>query len=494
MKLIDIITLHKDCTNIAVIQNEKFITYKELYSKSFEKAEVIKKVYQKRNHIALILPNSIHYIEWYYAILFCSSVVIPIYYNSSTYEIINTIHSCDINIVISYKSKYEELINGRFEHNLVFIDACTNEIRCINTSEIIPICNYNNEVSIMLSTSGSLNNPKRVMLSDNNIITNAQSIISSLSYDKDEMFLIVLPMCFASANTSQFIVSMLLKAAIVIYTDILHPRNLAKIIDQYKVTSLTVVPSIFIKLVESSYFDLSKMKSLKTLCFGGGPTPRHIIQKSQSRFKNINLVQMYGQTEASTRLTHMFVYEAQNDYNSVGKPLEGIKMKIVNEAGNQLPMGVIGEIAAYGNNIMLGYYRQPTETREVLADGWLRTGDMGIINEKGLLFICGRRKNIIIYSGLNIYPEEIEDVILSHPKIQDVIVYGKPDNEYGEVPVADIVLIENMDIIERELIDHCMEFLPSHKIPSAFNTVMQLSKTKNGKKLRKKVEKNKWMK
>lgn len=487
MKLVDFLILHKDDMNIAIIQDNQKITYKELYNNSLEKAEVIKKVNTNRNHIAILLPNSIDYIEWYYAILFGDSIVIPIYNNSSRYEIINTIHACDINIIISYKTKYEELLHGGLEYNLTFIDANSSDIRLIKSSGIGPLFNNINEVALMISTSGSLNNPKRVMLTDNNLITNAESIISSLQYQKHDVFLIVLPLCFASANTSQLIVSLILGATIVIYTDILHPRNLAKIINQYQITSLTVVPSIFIKLVNSDYFEF-KRSSLQTLCFGGGPTPKQVIEAARGKFKDINLVQMYGQTEASTRLAHMFINATKYDYCSVGKPLEGIKIKIVNEDGEELPIGEVGEISACGNNIMNGYYKQPIETSKVLVNGWLRTGDIGMFNENGLLFICGRKKNIIIYSGLNIYPEEIEDVLLSCTKIEDAIVYGIPDNEFGEVPVADLVLVENTDITEREIIDYCMTYLPSHKIPSEFNIVMQLNKTKNGKKLRKKVE------
>lgn len=489
MTINDCIITQCGSSQTAIIENSNHITYQELYNAAERKSDILKTICKSNANIGLILPNSAEYIEWYCAIMRHHSTVVPVYYQSSCFEIENIIKSCDLSVVISDDTKIKEIkaASRDFQNKICFVNSQSFEITYLNESKKSPESDNKNGAAVMLSTSGSMNNPKRVMLSDQNLIANAKSIISSINYNSNEKFLILLPLCFASANTSQLIVSILLGATVVLFKDTYHPKNIARAVETYGITSLTAVPSIFKQLVNSDDFQTSDLKSIKTICFGGGPTSSRLIEKAADKFDNINLVQMYGQTEASSRISHMFI-NRYRDYpekmKSVGKPLNGILVEILDKNGTELKPGQAGEIVVSGENVMRGYYKQPDETKKVLKDNWLHTGDIGTQDDEGLLYITGRLKNMLIYSGINIYPEEIEDVIAGNNFIEDVVVYGRPDDSYGEVPVADIVLKQGRQISREDLIEYCSRFLPLHKIPVEFRIIQQLEKTKNGKTLR----------
>ncbi|MHB1484859.1 MAG: class I adenylate-forming enzyme family protein [Saccharofermentanales bacterium] len=490
MKIKNILIKHKYNNNIAVIEDDTGVTYRQLYNLSLENSDAIKKITKKKVNIALLLPNSISYIVWYYSIILSDCIIVPIFYQSSSYEIANIINICDINIIISKLSDCEKISKCEIKNNLYFIDADTKLEIVIKSDKNDPTPILNEDLVMLLGTSGSFNNPKRVMLSNKNLLSNAYSIIDSLKYTEKEIFLVLLPLCFASANTSQLIVSLVLGAKIVIYKDSIYPRNIYGAISKNLISSITIVPSLLKILVSLNLFNHGKSDSLKTVCFGGGVTPKNIMNLAYEKFGNINLVHMYGQTEAATRISHLLINEAKDKIGSIGKPLKNISIKIVNENFKELEKGQTGEIAVRGNNVMLGYYKQPIETNKVLKDDWLLTGDIGNFDMDDYLFITGRKKNIIIYSGINIYPEEIENVLNMHESIQDVVVYCEMNAIYGDVPVADVVLKDESIACEKSLQDFCFNYLPRHKVPFKINFVDKLERTFNGKIIRKNLRRN----
>jgi len=194
---------------------------------------------------------------------------------------------------------------------------------------------------------------------------------------------------------------------------------------------------------------------------------------------------MYGQTETSTRISHLLPKNSKIKIGSVGKPIPGVELKIVNDEGKEAQIEEIGEIIVKGSNIMKGYYKRNELTQQSIHDGWLFTGDMGKLDRDGFLYIVGRKKNVIIKGGMNIYPEEIEEIILLNPIVEEVCVYGESNELLGEVPIARVILKSNaVNIKEDDLKRYCFRNMTSFKIPDRFEFVTELPKTDSGKIIR----------
>jgi len=467
--------LRQHSEKTAVIDNEITLTYKELFDKASLIAKKIKLQASVRQHVAILLPNSANYVVAYCAALLADCVVIPIYYNATPQEIKHCIEFCDVSILITTDADAKELCSQELRHRLTIININTLESTVIGNKSLIAYPASPSDVSVILGTSGSTNSPKRVMLSDENMIENALGIIQSLGYTENERILVVLPLTFASGNTSQLIVSLVLSATICIYHGALHPKLFYATIKKYRITSTTVVPSI-LKIILDGRDHTKECETLKTLCFGGGPTDNTTIKRVMNSPLRKAYVQMYGQTEASTRISHLHYNDCFEKENSVGKQLYNICVRI-DATDNE-----VGEIYVKGKNVMRGYYK---ETVSPITNGWLATGDIGYMDSDGYLYICGRKKNLIIVSGMNVYAEEVENILRQSPAVSEALVYGVCDENRGEIPVADVVLATDANITEQELKAYCSASLSEYKVPAQINFVKALERTYNGKIARK---------
>lgn len=474
MKIKDQLSKKQALQDLAVVDGDVSLTYQELYQKATLFSLYIKEHLIDRGHVAILLPNSADYVVAYCSILYADCVVVPIYYKATQSEIENSINFCDVSVVFTDTKNKARLDHGNYQHSLTVI--------CIDTHECFKLGDLNvnakiqspDNVAVMLGTSGSTNTPKRVMLSDDNMIENALGIIQSLRYTQDERFLCVLPMTFASGNTSQLIASLLLGSTLYIYRDLMHPKFLFQAIERFGITTTTIVPSI-LKTILSDTFDRSEQaKNLRVICFGGGPTDDATFAKILNSPLCDKFVHMYGQTEASTRISHLHLRCERDKLPSVGQPLYNIQVRVdVSESD-----GKSGEILVQGLNVMVGYYKEQTTP---MVDGWLATGDIGFIDDNDYIYITGRRKNIIIYSGMNIHAEEVENVLCQHPNVKEAVVFAQKDLQFGEIPVAEVVLHQSALTTEDELRQHCASKLSSHKVPKRIDFLTELKRTYNGK-------------
>ncbi len=473
MSLKDLILRNQDNEEIFILTETDTFSYCDIIKQAVIYANLLKNNYNKRVNIGLILPNSVEYIEWLFAIILSDNLAVPIFNQSSSNEIKNIIKSCDISLCITSidcNIFYDIAEECRVSYINCFDNTLIKTHKGSGKKSLAP-----NNIRIMISTSGSTNNPKRVMLSDENIISNAEAISESLHYTNKEIFGIFLPLCFASANISQLFTTLILGSTLALYNGIKMAGRMAKFIHEKKITTITLVPSLFKIIVESTDFILQHMPTLKTICFGGGPSCETTIECALKKFKGINLTHMYGQTEAATRISHMCSKYMTWKKGSVGKPLKGIKVKLIPTDNHEQ------EICISGPNVTCGYYRQKKLSNDTLKNGWLHTGDLGKIDNDGYLYITGRKRNLIIYCGLNVYPEEIENIINQISIVDDVIVYGKKDKIFGERICADIILKKDTDSWENIIITYCEKLLPNYKIPSELKKVSTIERTNNGK-------------
>ncbi|BBH22588.1 long-chain-fatty-acid--CoA ligase [Paenibacillus baekrokdamisoli] len=493
MLIKDIVLRQRGNNKTAIIFGNETISYDQLLDQASILANRLKPLTTFSNHIAIFLPNSIQYAVSYFAITLCDKVIIPISTLAKKAEIESTLIYCQAELIITNFSNLnilKEMLSGMEQATrIVIVDS--DEIILINDKKMLQYNNddlkYDDEsdqIAIMLHTSGTTSNPKRVMLSHRNLISNINSNIESLQLNSDDISLVQLPMFFGYCNTAQFLTHLCLGGTIVILHTMFSPKQFLQLVEKEQITNFTTVPSVLFLLLqhkEKQRFDIS---SLRYICFGGGIMPVDKLRKLIDEFPSIGFVHTYGQTEAAPRVTCLLPEDALRKIGSVGKALPNVSVKIVNHNGEEVAAEVIGEIIVKGENVMKGYYKQIGETSKVLQDGWLYTGDLAKYDQDQYIYLVGRKKNVIISGGMNIYPEEIEEVLLQYPLIKEAIVIKESHELLGEVPIAKIVIHgDKKDIknIQHDINKYCHMNLTRFKVPARIIIVENLNKTKTGK-------------
>jgi long-chain acyl-CoA synthetase len=262
------------------------------------------------------------------------------------------------------------------------------------------------------------------------------------------------------------------------------PKKLLPALERYGATAFSGVPTVYAilnNLPDAEQYDLSKLRFC--VC-GAAPMPVEVFKEFEKKYKAF-ILEGYGLSEG-TCASSVNPLGGKRKIGSIGLPYAAQPMKIFDDNDNEVPPGTVGEIVIRGPNVMRGYYNNPEATAETLRNDWLHTGDLGYVDEDGYFFIVGRKKEMIIRGGENIYPKEIEEVVYRHPAVREAAVVGLPDKVWGEEAAAFIVLRDEAALTEEDLIDYCKEHLADYKCPRKVFFVDDLPKTATGK-----IQKNK---
>lgn len=489
--LCQLLSRWKDHDKTAITQGDHRLTYREWHQQATNMAATLSHyLFPASCHVALFLPNSISYAVAYFGILYTDRTVIPIGPQSKGAEIRSTLENCEIDLIITNSVLQPGLtqIIESYPHSIYLLNAdtlyvtkLTGEKGWIAKTGGIMANEGENATALMLHTSGTLSHPKRVMLTHRSLLCNIRSNVASLSLNADDVVLIALPMYFGYCNTAQFLTHVFLGASMVILDGMFLAKKFFSAVEEQHITNFTGVPTMLFSLLDYRRRGEYDIRSLRYICFGGGKMPVDKLKMLIDAFPTVGFVQTYGQTEASPRVTALLPKDAVRKLGSVGCPIPGVTVAIVDEQGHFLENGKTGEIVVQGANVMKGYYKNEAATADVLRNGWLYTGDLGRLDEEGYLYLTGRKKNMIISGGINVYPEEVEEVLLSHPRVADAVVYGAQDEAMGELPYAKVVVKEGENVSAGSLINYCLDRLSSYKVPRRIEFVQRLSKTYNGK-------------
>jgi len=335
----------------------------------------------------------------------------------------------------------------------------------------------------MQYTSGTTGFPKGVMLSHFNILNNGKTIGDNMLFTEKDRLCITVPFfhCFGLVLA---IMVCLTHGSTMVPLYFYNPLKVIFAVTQEKCTALHGVPTMFIGILEHKDFKKYDYSSLRTGIMAGSPCPVKVMRETMDKMNMKDITIVYGQTEASPGCTQTNVSDsAELRASTVGKVMSHIEAKIVDpETGKTLPPNIAGEFCARGYNIMTGYYNMPEATSQAIdSDGWLHTGDIATVDEKGYYKITGRLKDMIIRGGENIYPKEIEEFLYHHPKIRDVQVIGVPSNQYGEEVMAWIILKDNQTMTEQEVIDYVKVSMARHKVPRYIKFADSFPMTASGK-------------
>jgi len=460
----------------AFIFKEEVITFAQALEKVNQIGHALERLGLKQGEkLAIWLPNCPEYIMAYLAAFGLGATVIPIDIMAPKDEVIKIINHAKASILITdnetAKIKKETPSIKHIMSNLekLTIDDKT-ELRGMGNEE---------DVALIIYTSGTTGQQKGVMLTYKNL----EFPVKTLGYFglKDfKTILCAIPFSHEAGSLHTLFQATMGSTIVIIERFI--PGRCLKYIEEYQVELIFAPPAILEALLKVTEKEIISLKSLKYVCPFGAPCHPRVFQAFMKKFPHINVITGYGLTE-STAPNIILPLDAPMEIRVkkgiLGKPAPWVKVKIVDDRGNELPPGEIGEVLLKGPFVMKGYYNEPQLTKEVIKDGWLCTGDLGYLDKEGYLYIAGRKKEVIITGGLTVYANEVEFVISEHPKVKEVAVIATPDKIRGELVKAIITLKEPCD--PQEILSYCRQKLARYKLPRVIAFRPKLPKTSSGK-------------
>jgi len=451
----------------ALVCRDKQMTYQELYERACMLSERLRAEGIKEGDAVLVwLHNSIEFYIAYFAVLQIGAVVAPLNVYLTEHELQHIIEDARAKLIVTSQDFMERLQDV---HNGVPVMRVEDVIDFAAPAKM-PACTIADRdpqaLTLLLYTSGTTGLPKGVMISSNNALINAMQAIARQPKDLDvKSVLCVLPLFHSFAQNACVWTPLLYGCAIIV---------VPKVDRRLILEGLAKKPTIFLG-VPALYGLLCLMKTAPidevSLFVCGGDALPDKIRSAFAMLYNRRICNGYGLTETSP-LISVDLEDRVEPTSCVGMPCVDVRVEIRDEKGAVVPQGEIGQLWVTGPNLMLGYHHAPEATAKVIKDGWFDTGDRAYINERGKIVIAGREKDLIIHKGFNIYPQEIENVILSHPEVIRAAVIGKPDPA-GQVPVAIVQTRSKVENLEHILKKKCQEKLAAYKVPKEFIIVRQ---------------------
>ena len=354
--------------------------------------------------------------------------------------------------------------------------------------------------ALQLYTSGTTGRPKGAVMTHGSILSSRDASGSEGEMRKwqepveGDVTLLAMP-CFHISGPGTGIGTMVAGTNSIVLPEY-DPTQALDLIENYNISKIFLVPAAIQILLNHPRVGEVDFSRLKYITYGASPIPLELMKQAMEVL-GCGFVQMYGMTETSGTIVALdpedHVPEGSKRMRSVGTPLQGVEIKIIDEEGNELPADTVGEIATRSSKNMRGYWNNDEATRETIdADGWLRTGDAGYLDEDGYLYIHDRVKDMIISGGENVYPAEVENAIYAHPDVADVAVIGVPHEKWGEAVKACVVVKEGKELSESDVIAHSREHIAGYKCPKSVDFIDALPRNPSGKILRRELRAPYW--
>jgi len=455
------------------------------------------------DRIALLLENSADYVACYLGILRAGGVAVALNPDTTARELNSTLgDAAPVAAVVGSKAagpladalSQGEPQNGlnslRFlifekpaHHSLFpqkYLVTELSDVFRTGTSPTLPEPGPD-DLAQLIYTSGTTGRPKGIMLSHRNIAANCRSILEYLELTAADSVFVILPFFYSYGNSLLF-THLAAGGRLVLASNFVFWNQALDLMESQQASGFSGVPSSYAMLLHRSNFLKRKLLHLRYMtCAGGGLAPA-VIQQLRQAVPHVRLFPMYGQTEATARLSTLLPEEVDSKVGAIGRGIPGVELKVLDAVGRPVSPDETGEIVARGENVMVGYWNDPEETARVLRPEGLWTGDLARIDDDGYLYIVGRKNDIIKSGAYRINPKEIEDVIQEVRGVADAAVVGLPDAIWGEVPVAFVVPSANGGAItEKDVVEHCRRQLPRYKAVHAVHFLPSLPKTSSGK-------------
>lgn len=461
----------------------------------------------KSDRVGVLAVNCNQYVEAYFASAKVGAIFVPLNFRAKAEELKYLINRAEIKILV-IESRYLETISPIKAQlptvtHYICIDSkqelCYEDLIASQSTDDVIIDIDDNDITILMFTSGTTGQPKAVPLGHDAFVTYALENVEPANPDIAERTILTVPLYHVAGI--QALLPSIYGGRTLIMMRQFELKEWMETVQKEHATRAMLIPTMLKWIIDSPDFHTYDLSSLNVITYGAAPMPFEIIKKAIEMMPQVQFINGYGQTESASTLTilgpedHRITGTEEEKakkwkrlQSSIGRPLPDVSIRIVNDEGNVVPPHTVGEINAKGPRIMKGYWGDEQKTAQALTkDGWLRTGDLGYLDEDGYLYLAGRADDLIIRGGENISPEEVEEVLNSHPKIEESVVIGIPDPEFGEQPVSYVVLKEGETASTEEIIEFCRERLAPFKRPRNVMFIDSLPRNPLGKILRKKL-------
>jgi acyl-CoA synthetase (AMP-forming)/AMP-acid ligase II len=509
----------------AIVCGDLRLSYRQFYNRALRLAKNFQNLNISPGSRIGILHHNCHiFLECYFAAALANLILVPINPKLAKNELEFILVDSGAEVIISNQEPEKELIeifSGNLPSNKVQTIIWTQKplmnhifikgIQNLFYDDILNKVNYVEDVNLLNSnnscknahlyyTSGTTGKPKGVILTHDNVVTHAIGTIAELQLTESDVWAHIAPLYHLADAWATFAITMV-GGKHVLIPDFEPSMVLQTIIDE-GMTISNLIPTMLNILVNDPNISNMNFPEIRCMLSGGAPIAPELVKNIIEIF-NCQYIQTYGMTESSPYLTMSILKEhlktlPENErfqyISRTGRPFITVELKVVDGAGNEIKPNDkdVGEIWVKGPTITPGYWNNPEETEAAFCDGWLKTGDLAVIDSEGYVNIVDRKKDMILTGGENVYSTEVEYIIYEHPSILEVAVIGVPNDKWGEAVKAVVVPKEGITIKEAEIIQFCKERLTYYKIPKSVDIVSELPKTGSGKVQKKRLKDRYW--
>lgn len=476
-------------------------SYSQLDRRSNQLANALQAMgMQKGDRIAVLAENCDWYLEIFFGLGKAGCVVAPLNFRLTKSELLFMLTNSAARVVFvgaGFEKVGAELRTQLPEvHAWVALDHDTEYFLSYEALLSASGCDEpvisvgENELAVIVYTGGTTGLPKGVMLSHRNILTSCANLIIEFGFGAHDVTCMILPL-FHVAFWQAF--SHLMVGGRVVVVRRPELQTILMAIEAERCTTINAIPTLYNWLINDASLEEFNLSSLRIMAYGGSPFPEEVLRKCIKKFGPI-FAQVYGLSEAAPTVTflapedHVLDGPKSKLLACAGREMTFTEIRIADSKGRSVPAGSPGEVLARGPNVMLGYWNNAELTGERLREGWLYTGDIGMVDDHGYLFLLDRKADMIVTGGENVYPSEVEGVLYRHPAIKECAVSSTPDDRWGESVRAVVVLQPGASATERDIIEFCKERLAGYKCPKRVDFWSELPKSVVGKLLRKDIK------
>jgi len=342
------------------------------------------------------------------------------------------------------------------------------------------------DVAAIIYTSGTTGRPKGAMLTHGNILFNIQSTKAGHGLRRSDIHLLVVPL-FHVTGLNTIMPTALEQGGVLVVSSSIDPEEIIDTVEKYGCTTFFGVPTTFYLLANIKDLNIARLKSLRMICYSGAPMSPLTIKRLRELFPGVELHNFYGLTETTSVTTVLPDAQALPRAESIGCAPPGLELCIMDEKERRLAPNEVGELCIKGPSVFKGYLKRPEATADAIRNGWFHSGDTAYMDAEGFVFLRGRKKEMIIVAGENVYPIEVENVLCGHPAVQEAAVFGRADPALGEVVHGAVVLRPGHTLTERELRAFANERLASFKLPRTIKFLERLPRNPSGKVLKREL-------
>jgi len=493
----------------AIVFEDKRYTFSQLNERVNRLANgLLKPGIKKGDRVAFLQVNCNQCVETYFAVAKTGAIYMPLNFRAKGNELSYILNTAEATTLLAGE-RYIPLINSirpelKYLKHLISIENKHDDmlyyedmISSSPADEVVTEID-DDDTTMLMYTAGTTGFPKGVMLSHNSFAVYMLENVTPADPLSEEGNILTVPLYHVAGI--QAMMAAIYGGRTLVMERQFDPKEWMELVAKEKANRAMMVPTMLKQLLDHPDFGKHDLSSLKVITYGAAPMPLPVIRKALEVFPGVSFINAFGQTETASTITalgpedHVLSGTEEEKERklkrlaSIGKPMSDVEMKVIDDDGNELPQGEVGEIVARGPRVMTGYWKDEEKTAKTIdKDGWVHTGDVGYVDEDGYFFLSGRSSDMIIRAGENISPEELENVIRTHPKVEDVAVIGVPDETWGEEPRAVVIVKKGETVTEEEIMEHCRANLASFKSPRSVVFVDSLPRNPMGKLIKREI-------